>query len=238
MIRPTAFVTGGADRIGKAIALHLARLGYNIILHYNRSKVKAESAKQEIMEIGVDCEIIQLDFSEPHDFKAIWTSLLKKYSIQVLINNASDYQPSHISDDGIDSFRHHVKINFEVPYLLTKAFTQLATSGNIINIIDAKTEKNNTNYFDYLLTKKLLRDFTLLSAYQLAPRFRVNGISPGLVQEAPPIARGENYVTMAAKNVPLQTAGTIAQIQNTVEYLLKMDALTGQIIYIDGGNHL
>jgi pteridine reductase len=238
MTKPTAFVTGGADRIGKAIALHLAYMGYDIVLHYNSSKSKAENTKRDIMKAGVSCEIIQIDFSKPCDFETILEDLLSRHPINVLINNASDYQPSHIQDDGLASFHHHTKVNFEVPYLLTKAFAKLTPKGHIINILDANTEKNPTKYFDYLLSKKLLRDFTLLAAHHLAPKFRVNGVSPGLVLEAPPLARPEGYVLTAAKNVPLQMAGTLSQIQNAVEFLIKNEAITGQIIYIDGGSHL
>jgi len=238
MTQPTALVTGGADRIGKAIALHLAGLGYHIILHYNYSRDKAEATSREIRAMGVGCELVGIDFSKEQDFNAIFGDLLTRHRIEVLVNNASDYLPSHINEDGIGSLHHHMRVNFEAAYLLTKAFAKLMPKGNIINIIDAKTEKNNTHYFDYLLTKKLLRDFTLLSAYQLAPRFRVNAISPGLVEEAPPVAKGAGYVAMAAKLVPLQAAGTVGQIQKAVEFLLAMESVTGQIIFIDGGNHL
>jgi NAD(P)-dependent dehydrogenase (short-subunit alcohol dehydrogenase family) len=238
MTKPTAFITGGADRIGRAIALHLAHLGYDIIIHYNRSTTKAENTQRDIKALGVSCEIVQIDFSQSCDFEAILKDLSSRHQIEVLVNNASDYVPSTIQDDGLASFHHHTKINFEVPYLLTKAFAKCASKGCIINIIDAKTEKNQTLYFDYLLSKKLLRDFTLLAAYHLAPQFRVNGVSPGLVLEAPPLARPEGYVAAAAKKLPLQTAGTFAQIQSAVAFFIQNEAITGQIIYIDGGNHL
>lgn len=229
-------ITGSADRIGKAIAFRLADMGYNLILHYNQSKEKADQLKIELTNLGVQCETLPIDFTQTHDFNSIIKNLFENYNIKILINNASDFIPSDFIDEGSELLYHHFRINFESAYLLTKSFAKFADSGIIINILDTKTEKNDTTHLDYVLSKKLLKEFTLISAFKLAPNFRVNAIAPGLI--LPPRDKDLNYLFELSKKVPLQTIGDLTQIQNAVEFIIKNNFITGQIIYINGGEHL
>ncbi len=230
-------ITGSSDRIGKAIALDMASRGYNLLLHYNNSHDKALIVKQQCENLGVKAQLLQIDFLDDNDFDFIFDSLKQDdIHIEVLVNCASDFRPSGFIEKGSDMFRKEIKMNFENIYLLTKAFARSYGKGHIINFIDTKVEKNYSNHLDYILSKKLLKDFTKLSAVQLAPAFRVNAIAPGLV--LPPKGKDKKYLLNLAENIPLKTIGNLDEILKAFRYLLDSSFVTGQILYVDGGDHL
>jgi len=236
MVAKTAFVTGGSDRIGKGIALQLARLGYNILIHYNSSKERAAQTQQEVEALGVVCETVQLNFGVRQDWAAFFEQISERFDIEILVNNASDFSPSNFATPSDDLLFHHFHINFVSAYGLTKAFSQQKNKGLIINLLDTKVTQNDTQHLDYILSKKTLHEFTKISALELAPNFRVNGIAPGLV--LPPKEEGLDYLWKKAKDIPLQIIGDLAQIQNAVVFLVSNQFITGQIIYVNGGEHL
>jgi NAD(P)-dependent dehydrogenase (short-subunit alcohol dehydrogenase family) len=232
-----AFVTGGAARLGKAVAVDLARMGYHVVLHYNRSVEKAIETKSEIEKLGAGCTLLQFDFMADNDFDSIFESLKDKgLDIEVLVNSASEFVPSSFGDVGGQMLQRQMRINFESAYLLTKSFAKMCSNGVVINFIDTKTTKNRTSYLDYLLAKKLLKEFTLLAAVHLSPRLRVNAIAPGLV--LPPEGKDESYLNNLAREVPLQRHGGVDDILKALRFLLESQFVTGQIIYVDGGEHL
>lgn len=237
MTEPYALITGSSDRIGKAIALELAKQGYNLILHYNSSSEKAKAVKTEIEGLGVSAELAQIDFLADTDFEAFFQKLKAKgIRVEVLVNCASDFIPSGFSDKGKGLLEKELKINFENAYLLTKAFAEIYDEGLIVNFLDTKITKNHTKHLDYLLSKKLLTEFTKLSAVHLAPKFRVNAIAPGLV--LPPPGKNEDYLLDLANEIPLKTIGGLDDILKAFRFLLESQFVTGQILYIDGGDHL
>lgn len=231
-----AIVTGGAARIGKSIALRLARLDYNIVLHYHTSEEKAQNVRKTIEQMGVLCHLVQTNLEEPEAGPALFDEIPEEWEVEVLINNASIFQKSDFHTEGVKNLDKHYAINFRSPYSLTKAFIRHNSRGHIINLLDTKVEENHTEHLDYLLTKKLLKDFTLIAARELGPGFRVNGIAPGLI--LPPEGKDKDYLLKKAKDIPLQTVGDLTQIDNAVEFLIKNPFLTGQILYINGGEHL
>lgn len=232
----TALVTGSSDRIGKAISLHLAELGYNIILHYNQSGKKAEELGREISGMGVDYDLIHIDFQSMNDLEKALAGYPGTVDLQVLVNNASIFLHSGFETGGSELLDKHLKINFYSVYLLTKWYTHHFNKGLIINMLDTKTEKNDTSHLDYLLSKRLIREFTLISAFNLAPNFRVNAISPGLI--LPPRGKDNDYLYKLSQSVPLKKTGDLSQIQKAVEFIINTEFITGQIIYINGGEHL
>ncbi len=234
-----ALVTGSAYRIGKAVAVHLASQNYNLVLHYNSSAEKAQKLKHEIETLYSDVrvELLQLNFLNDNNFDQIFEDLKKKeIIIEILVNCASDFIPSNFQDEGSDLYDKEMTINFKVPYLLTKAFAKVYGKGNVINFVDTKVEKNKTVHLDYILSKKLLKDFTKISAVELAPNIRVNAIGPGLI--LPPPGKDESYLLDLAKNIPLKTIGNGEEILKAVQFILDSQFFTGQILYIDGGEHL
>src|SRR5690625_702801 len=236
MKHKAAIVTGGAVRIGKSIALRLARLDYNIVLHYHSSEEEAQKTKSTIEQLGVLCHLVQTNLKEPEAGPALFEEIPKEWEIEVLINNASIFQMSDFHDPGVERLDQHYAINFRSPYSLTKSFIRHSKQGHIINLLDTKVEENHTEHLDYLLTKKLLKDFTLISARELGPDCRVNGIAPGLI--VPPEGKDNDYLLKKAEEIPLETIGDLTQIENAVEFLIKNPFLTGQILYINGGEHL
>lgn len=232
-----AFVTGSSDRIGKAIALELASQGYNLLLHYSSSHDKAMNLKGEIDIFGVKSKLLQIDFMSNNNFDEIFSSLKDdNITVEVLVNCASDFRPSSFQDVGSDLYNKEMRINFESIYLLTKAFARVYEKGNIVNFIDTKVEQNYSTHLDYILSKKLLKEFTKLSAVHLAPHFRVNAIAPGLV--LPPKGKSEGYLLNLAQHIPLKTHGGVEDILKAFRYLLESHFVTGQILYVDGGDHL
>jgi len=236
-MKKTALITGSSDRIGKALALALAEKGYNLLLHYNFFSTKIEEVKNKAIQFGVQVKTVQWDFMKDRDYDVLFSDFKKNgFEIELLVNCASDFTPSSFENKGKEFLYQQFKINFENAYLLTKAMARVYKTGEIINLLDTKTEKNYTQHLDYLLSKKLLRDFTQLAAVELAPHFRVNAISPGLV--LPPKGKDEKYLLNLAENIPLKTIGNVNDIIKAFLFLLDSKFVTGQILYIDGGDHL
>ncbi|MBX2931401.1 MAG: SDR family oxidoreductase [Chitinophagaceae bacterium] len=232
-----ALVTGSSDRIGKAMAIELAKQGYRLLLHYNNSIQKATQVKTEVTSFGVEAELIHINFLEENNFDDIFLQLKNRHiQLEVLLNCAADFIPSDFTNNGNELLQKEIKINFEKAYLLTKAFAHVFEQGLIVNFLDTKVEKNYTKHLDYILSKKLLKEFTKLSAVHLAPNFRVNAIAPGLI--LPPKDKDETYLLNLAKNIPLQTIGNVEEIAKALRFLLESKFVTGQILYIDGGEHL
>ena len=233
-----ALITGGSDRIGKAVAIHLAKQGYHLVLHYNSAKEKAENLQMHIESTyKVKVELLQNNFLKENDFNHIFEDFKKKnITIEVLVNCASDFIPSSFNEQGSELFDKEMTINLKIPYLLTKAFARVFGKGNIINFVDTKVAKNKTVHLDYILSKKLLKDFTKISAVELAPNIRVNAIAPGLI--LPPEGKDESYLLNLAKDIPLKTIGNLDEILKAFQFILDSYFFTGQILYIDGGEHL
>ena len=233
-----ALITGGSDRIGKAVAIHLAKEGYHLVLHYNSAKEKAENLQMHIESTyKVKVELLQNNFLKENDFDRIFEDFKKKnITIEVLVNCASDFIPSSFNERGSELFDKEMTINLKIPYLLTKAFARVFGKGNIINFVDTKVAKNKTVHLDYILSKKLLKDFTKISAVELAPNIRVNAIAPGLI--LPPEGKDESYLLNLAKDIPLKTIGNMDEILKAFQFILDSYFFTGQILYIDGGEHL
>ena len=235
-MQKAALVTGGSDRIGREIALTLAEMGYDIALHYNSSLIKAEETAELIKKQNVNCTIFKADFNDKQEVISMFEEITKHYSINILINNASIFGESSIRDNDLNSFGKFYNINFKAPYLLTKLFANKAKEGLIINLLDAKSSKNKTLNFDYLLTKKALSDFTEMCAVDLAPEIRVNAIAPGIILV--PAGKDEEYILKLALKTPMKRIGTLQDIKESVKYLVLNEFITGQTLYIDGGLHL
>ena len=232
-----ALVTGGAKRIGKAICLSLSSMGYKIALHYHKSGTEAKRVAKTIWQKGGICELFSCDLSDEHQTIALIPSVLKKFSrLNVLINNASIFEPTTIKSSELIWLDRHFAVNFKAPYVLTAQFARKCQKGHIINILDTHIVDNKTSHANYLLSKKALGELTKLSAVELGPYIRVNGVSPGLI--FPPAQARTGYLEKRAKNIPLKKKGDVNQITRSIEFLLNNPYLTGQIIFNDGGEHL
>ena len=233
-----ALITGGAKRVAKIICLELAEAGYDIALHYNTSKSDAETVQHQIQKIGRRCEIFSCDLLNEFQTSRLVGQAFKKFlNLNVLVNSASIFEKSTLLEGDVASLEKHWAIHVKAPFILSSAFAKLKPShGHIINILDTNVVKNKTSHVSYLISKKALWELTKISAVELGPNVRVNGVAPGLI--LPPADEKTDYLDRMAKNIPLKKKGDPSQIAQSVKFLIEHPYITGQIIFVDGGEHL
>lgn len=237
LTRKVALVTGGAVRIGQAISLKLAELGFDIALHYHQSKEEALKTAQYIRKKGRVCELFFCDLANEHETSLLIQKTRKKFkNLSLLVNNASVFNPSIFKKISLKQLNEEFAINFKAPFILMRDFANQCPKGEIINLLDTNIAKNTTEHFTYLLTKKALHELTKLAAMELAPSIRVNAIAPGAILA--PANNDKTYLKRVTKNIPLKRMGDVTQITKTIEFLLKNDYLTGEVVFVDGGEHL
>lgn len=233
----TALVTGSAIRLGKAIALGLAKAGYNIALHYGSSHDAAQETAAEFRALGVECELFPFDLLHEPDMQPLIDRVRSRFGdLNLLVNSASVYDAAPIAETTPDLFAKQFKVNFEAPYFLTQAFAKNGGTGCVINIIDNKVAFNQYQYSAYLLSKKALAEFTKLAAIELAPQVRVNGIAPGVI--LPAGSRTSDYIQWRVQGIPVKQQGSTENISQAVNYILSNPFVNGQILFVDGGESL
>jgi NAD(P)-dependent dehydrogenase (short-subunit alcohol dehydrogenase family) len=157
--------------------------------------------------------------------------------IDILVNNASIYFPCALGKENIAQAKRQFKINFHAPLLLMRKFQEQEISeGCIINLLDQRIAKTSPDDGSYTLSKKALAKATFTAALRWAPRIRVNGIAPGAV--LPPRGMENSKMKIQISMTPMKKAPTLEQISRTCIFLTENDSVTGQIIYVDGGQHL
>ena len=175
-------ITGGATRIGAAIAKSLANYGTSITIHYNKSKIKALKLKRELEKLGSEVYLLKADLNNLKQTQALLKLAYKKMrGLDCLINNASLFENDNLQNFTDKSFVKHLNINLKAPAILIQNFKKILknSEGNIINIIDQRVEKLTPFFFSYTLSKSSLATITRIAAMKLAPNIRVNGVSPG-----------------------------------------------------------
>ena len=232
-----ALVTGAARRIGHSIALALAARGYDIALHYNRSEKEAVKTAAMVRRKNTRCEIFHCDLAGGKDISLMMDEITEKFSnLNLIINNASVFLPSRLDFRGMQLFDLHMAVNLHAPYIITAKFAQLHRKGHIINLLDAGIVRNKTKYLAYLLSKKALAEFTKMSAAVLGPHIRVNGVAPDLI--LPPENKNIHYLERRSRAIPLRRRGCAENILQSINFLLDDNYITGQILFIDGGESL
>ncbi|MEM7254346.1 MAG: SDR family oxidoreductase [Pseudomonadota bacterium] len=236
--RPAALVTGGAIRLGKAIAKGLAASGYDIVLHYGRSEADAKRAQTELQSMGIGCVLAPFDLSTATDFAGyIDQAFAMAPNLTVLVNSASGYTQATLADTTLTDFDALFAVNLRAPFFLSQAFAaRLQRAGSIINVLDNKIGFNQPNYAAYLLSKQALAQLTELAALEFAPAIRVNAVAPGVVMPAG--SRSDDYVRWRLSAIPLGVQGQADQIVSAIQFLLTNAFVTGQIITVDGGENI
>ena len=236
----TALITGAARRIGRAIAIELARDGYAIAVHYRNSKAEAEALAVEIAKLGSKAIALEANLA---DFSAL-NSLISRCTSELgapccLINNASEFLLDGIETLDEATWNLHQNINLKAPVFLAQAMVRLlpeGVEGNIINIVDQRVWKLTPDFFSYTISKAGLWTATRTLAQALAPRVRVNAIGPGpvfqSVHQTPADFAAEQASTL------LKRGPTPLEIANAVRFILATPSMTGQMIALDGGQHL
>jgi len=182
----TVLVTGAAKRIGRQVALHLAREGYGIALHYHHSKAEAMSTAQAIYKTRMPCELFCCDLTDEGEVLELVPEVFRSFpNLNLLINNASIFIPNQFGAADLTLFKTHWDINFKAPYILSCEFARKAKKGQVINFIDTNVVQNKTRYADYLMTKKSITGIyqngcgTMGAAHQGQWHITRNDLGPG-----------------------------------------------------------
>jgi len=232
-------ITGGATRIGAAIAKKLSGPNKEIVIHFNKSRSKAEKLKKELSENGTKIYLIKGDLEKENDINKIMKfSKLKLKYFDCLINNASLFENDKLENFTSKSWDKHININLRSPALLSKSFAKnvKGLNNNIINIIDQRVFKLTPYFFSYTISKTGLYTLTKTSAMSLAPKIRVNGIAPG-----PTIKnqrQSEKHFKKQYLETPLKRQVDVKQICNAVDFFIKNISITGQVLAVDSGQSL
>jgi len=232
-------ITGGATRIGKSIAHSLAGYNTQIVIHYSKSAAAAKSLKIELENLGSSIYLIKADLNNLKQTQKIISFANKKMKgVNCLINNASIFENDNLINFSDKSFLKHININLKAPAILTKEFSRVfkGNNGNIINIIDQRVEKLTPFFFSYTLSKSGLVTLTKTSAMKLAPRIRVNAVSPGPTLKNK--RQSEKHFKKQWKSTILGKKVDTKNISSAVRFLINNENITGQIINVDSGQRL
>lgn len=235
-----ALITGCAKRIGKVIAIELAKKGYDIAIHYNNSKTEAEILQKEIINhYSVKAEIFQADLLNINEvFKLLESVKIKFKNLNVLINNASIFYVKSFLESTTKDFDDNFNIHVKAPYFLIQQFANKVKKGNVINIIDKNISRYDTVYFPYLISKKSLVNLTQMLALELAPMIRINAICPGFVIANEIHGNSKNYEKNLLPKIPLKKKPQVEDVAKTVVFILESDFMTGEVIFVDCGSRL
>jgi NAD(P)-dependent dehydrogenase (short-subunit alcohol dehydrogenase family) len=241
MPQGVALVTGASRRIGRAIALRLAAEGYPVALHAShRSAEEAQRTADEIAVAGGRASVFCADLAVASDVGRLVPAVVAALGeIAVLVNNASLFEPDEAAPFDLDRYERHMATNLRTPLQLTAAVAARVPEGAeavVVNIIDQRVLRPNPQFFTYTLSKSALWTATRTMAQAFAPRLRVNGVGPGPTL-ANHMQRPEDFAH-EAQNVLLRRPIDPAEIADAVVYLVRARGVTGQMIAVDGGQHL
>lgn len=233
-----ALVTGGARRIGRTLSLTLADAGFDVAVHYRTSKSEAEATVAEIEAKGRRAVALQADLAVEGKAQTLVERAAEAIGpLNLLVNNASVFHEDSIATMTRESWDAHMETNLRSPLVLAQAFAEQAPEGSaIVNLLDQRVWKPNPQFFTYALSKAALWAATRTLAQALAPRIRVNAVGPG--PTLPSIHQAPEDFAAEARNVPLRRRATPEEIARAVLYLVDAPSVTGQMIAVDGGQHL
>lgn len=233
-----AVVTGGARRIGRALAIFLAQQGYSILLHYFSSIRDVEVTYRDICSMGVPVYKFSADLTKDAEINNLLSfSNTLPCQTKVLINSASIMIKNDISSTTIAEWDYTFALNLRAPFLLTQKFAATMIHGGlVVNITDVGAGMLWQKYSAYVVSKSALETLTRLLAKSYAPSIRVNAIAPGLVLPSRGI-RKEEWQRLVDR-LPLKRATDLTELTSALGFLLANDAITGQVITVDGGYSL
>ncbi|WP_448204987.1 SDR family oxidoreductase [Azospirillum sp. sgz302134] len=238
--KKAALVTGAGKRIGRAIALDLAARGWAVGVHYLNSRADADSVVAEIAAMGGTAVALKADLERESEVQALVPAAVERLgALTLLVNNASRFERDEVADVTRDSWDRHMEANLRAPFVLSQAFAaQLPPEahGLIVNIIDQRVWNLTPHFVTYTLSKAGLWTLTQTLAMALAPRIRVNGIGPGpTLRNA---RQSEEEFAAQRDATPLQRGTSPEEICAALRFLIDAPAATGQMIALDGGEHL
>jgi NAD(P)-dependent dehydrogenase (short-subunit alcohol dehydrogenase family) len=233
-----ALVTGAGKRLGRAVALELARAGWGVVIHYHRSEPEAQAAANEVRAAGAAAALVQADLNDGAERHALVAKAVEAAGapIAALVSCAAMFEHDTVDTFSDEVLQRHIALNTLTPALLAREFAEALPEearGCIVNFLDFKLASPYPDHFSYTLSKYALAGATELLARALAPRVRVNAVAPGYVLAAPGQADAD-YKRLHA-DTPLAYGPTPEDVAHAVRFLIENDAVTGQTIYVDAG---
>lgn len=234
-----ALVTGGATRIGRAICLRLSAEGWAVAVHYRTSAEEAAELVGEIGAAGGQATAVAADLAVETETAGLIAAAGALGPVTCLVNNAAEFERDEALDTTRESWDLHMETNLRAPFVLSQSMAHALpddTAGNIVNLLDQRVWNLTPHFISYTLSKSGLWTLTRTLALALAPRIRVNAIGPGPTlpskRQTP-----EQFAAQEAAQ-PLGRGTTPGEIADAVAYLLRAPAVTGQMLALDGGQHL
>ena len=242
--KKTALVTGAAKRIGRDIALALAKRGWDVVVHYGQSAAEAHRVVQEIIALGRHAVAIECDLADDSAVKTLLARAQSKMDaacapISCVVNNASRFEQDSASDFSQAALDAHMHPNLVAPILLAQALHAATPPGKqavVVNLLDQKLFNPNPDFLSYTLSKAALHSATTLLAQALAPTVRVVGVAPGITLLSG--AQSAEGFANAHRQTPLGCSSTPADVAAAVCFVAEAPAITGTTIVVDGGQHL
>lgn len=236
-----ALVTGGAKRLGRAICLGLAKAGFDVALHYGGSAAEAEDTAAAVRALGRRTTTLRADLARDAEVAALVPDAAAALGgpVGVLVNNASAFERDEWDDATRESWDRHMEPNLRAPFALIQAFARALPAeaeGVVVNMLDQRVWSPTPHFLSYSLSKAGLWSLTRQFALALAPRIRVNGIGPGPALPSPRQS-AEQFAKQSA-SVPLGHGTGPEEVARAVLCILALPAMTGQMIALDGGQHL
>lgn len=246
----TALVTGAAKRLGRAMALELARAGHDVAIHYAGSAAEAAAAAEDVRALGVRAVTLQADLTVEEEMQALLPRAADAFGepLTVLVNNASIFEYDNLGTATRDSWDRHIESNLRAPFVLTQALAaqipdpetdengEPQARGLVVNMIDQRVHKLTPEFMSYTIAKMGLWAFTRTSAQALAPRIRVNAIGPGPTLQG--TRQSEAHFARQRAATILGRGADARGICDALRYFLDARSVTGQLICVDGGQHL
>ena len=236
----TVLITGAAKRIGRAIALGMASDGWQVVLHYGTSGDDAENVAEIIRGNGGKALPLQADLNDEGQVESLIPRAIEQTGpLTCLINNASLFEEDSVETASSQSWDAHMQVNLRSPFVLVQSFRQQLPQqleGNVVNIVDQRVWNLTPHFLSYTLSKAGLWTLTQTLALAMAPQVRVNAIGPGPV--LPSVRQSEKAFIKQWSSLPMRRNVTLEEIVDAVRFILEASSMTGQMIALDGGQHL
>jgi NAD(P)-dependent dehydrogenase (short-subunit alcohol dehydrogenase family) len=237
---PAALVTGAGQRLGREIALALADAGYDLVVHYRGSEAEAQATAEAVQARGRRADLLRADLQDFQDGRPL--PAFDVGPLTLLVNCASLFSDDRFGALEPETWSRHFATNLQAPVMLAQAFAAALPASvadgeaAVVNIVDQRVLKPNPQFFSYALSKAALWNATRMMAQALAPRIRVNAVGPGPTLAS--IHQSQDEFAREAAATPLGHGSPPAEVAAAVVYLARAKAVTGQLLAVDGGQHL
>ncbi len=231
-------VTGGGLRIGREISRHLSQAGAEIVIHYRHSSDVAEEAAESIRVAGGIADTVQGDLSQEEGSLSILEQSFRLGALDGLVNCAAVFHRTPLADSDRNTFLDEFGPNLFGPLELLRGFAAQGRQGVVVNLLDRRIAAHDAGAVPYHLSKVALAEATRLAALEFGPRLRVNGVAPGPILPPPGMEDIKDYIKLHGGKTVLDHACEPADIAHAVHYLFTAPAVTGQVLFIDAGQHL